>query len=144
MNHSGKPWVLVSTNSADPMIRTIAATLGQLISSASVMAIPQFAPATTGVTDKGHEVVAGVPATHYGFTVQVAKLPSTFRAKAVLQQAGLVSIPVELWIDAEGRPVKITQRVAVSGQTSDTTVSITAYNTPLRISAPPADQVSSG
>jgi hypothetical protein len=144
MNHSGKPWVLVSTNSADPLIRTIAATLGQLISSASVTAIPQFAPAATGVTDQGHEDVAGVPATHYGFTVQVAKLPNTFPAKAVLQQAGLVAIPVELWIDAEGRPVKITQRLAVSGQTSDTTVSITAYNTPVRISAPPANQVSSG
>jgi hypothetical protein len=142
MNHTGKPWVLVSANSADPMIRGLAATLDQLESSASVTAIAQFAPAATGVTDKGSENVGTVPATHYGFTVQVAKLPSTFPGKAALQQAGLIAIPVELWVDEQGRPVKITQRLAVAGQTSDTTVLVTGYDKPVHILAPPGDQVS--
>jgi hypothetical protein len=142
MNHTGKPWVVVSPNSADPMIRGLAATLDQLKSSASVTAIAQFAPAATGVTDKGSDDVGGVPATHYGFTVEVAKLPNTFPGKAALQQAGLVAIPVELWIDAQGRPVKITQRLVVSGQTANTSVLATGYDTPVHIVAPPADQVS--
>jgi hypothetical protein len=143
MNHTGKPWVLVSPNSANPLVRGLAATLDQLKSSASVTAIAQFAPAATGVTDKGSDDVGGVPAAHYGFTVEVAKLPGTFPAKAALQQAGLVAIPVELWIDAQGRPVKITQHLAVSGQTSDTSVLATGYDKPVDIVAPPADQVSS-
>jgi hypothetical protein len=142
MNHSGKPWVLVSTSSANPLIRGLAATLDQVKSSASVTAIAQFAPAATGVTDKGSDNVGGVPATHYGFTVQVAKLPSTFPGKAALQGAGLVAIPVELWVDAQGRPVKITQRLAVAGQASDTTVLVSGYDKPVHIVAPPADQVS--
>jgi hypothetical protein len=144
MNHTGKPWVLVSANSADPLIRGLAATLDQLKSSASVTAIAQFAPAATGLTDKGSEIVGTVPATHYGFTVEVAKLPSTFPGKAALQQAGLIAIPVELWVDAQGRPVKITQRLAVAGQTSDTTVLVSGYDKPVHIIAPPADQVSTG
>jgi hypothetical protein len=142
MNHSGKPWVLVSTNSADPVIKELAATLDQLKSSASVTAVAQFAPAATGVTDQGSEDVGGVPTTHYGFTVQVAKLPSTFPGKAILQQAGVVTIPMGLWTDAQGRPVKLSQRLAVSGQTSDTTVYVSGYNNPVHITAPPADQVS--
>jgi hypothetical protein len=142
MDHTGKPWVLVSPDSANPFIRGLAATLDQVKSSASVTAIAQFAPAATGVTDKGSDDVGGVPATHYGFTVEVAKLPSTFLGKAALQQAGVVAIPVELWIDAQGRPVKITQRLAVSGQSSDTSVLATGYDKPVHIVAPPADQVS--
>lgn len=144
MNHSGKPWVLVSTNSGDPVIKELAATLDQLKSSASVTAIAQFAPAATGVTDQGREDIGGVPSTHYGFSVQVAKLPSTFPGKAILQQAGVVAIPVQLWSDGQGRPVKVTQRLAVSGQASDTTVLISGYDNPVHITAPPASQVSTG
>jgi hypothetical protein len=62
------------------------------------------------VTVVGHELVRGVPTTHYRGAVDLGKaadvLPSTSRAQLraalakVIAQAGLSSLPVDVWVDA--------------------------------------------
>lgn len=51
-------------------------------------------------------------------------------------------MPVEVWLDEQNRPVQVAQRAAVGGQPTATTVAISAYDEPVRISAPPAIQLS--
>jgi hypothetical protein len=142
LNDTGKPWILVSPTSSNSFARTLATTLGQLQSSASVDSFGVLALASSDLRTIGDETVDGVEATHYAFTVDVAKLPGTFTGKTALQQAGVTSIPVDLWLDAQNRPVKAVQKVSVNGQQTSTTVSISDYNKPVTITAPPADQVS--
>ena len=141
LNDTGKPWILVSATSSNSFARTLATTLGQLQSSASIDSFGVLSQASSGLRTIGDETVGGVESTHYAFVVDVAKLPGSFSGKSALQQAGISSIPVDLWLDAQNRPVQAVQRISVSGQQTTTTIAISAYNKPVTITAPPADQV---
>jgi hypothetical protein len=58
--------------------------------------------------------------------------------------AGITAIPVELYVDSAGRPVQITENLTVAGKKTTTSATISRYNQPVTISAPPASQVSTG
>lgn len=75
--------------------------------------------------------------------MDVSKLPTTSAlSKQALAASGLKTIPVQLWVDDQGRPVKLTERLHVQGQTLHTVSTISRYNQPVTITAPPANQVS--
>lgn len=141
LSHSTKPWVLVTPTSTNPVIRQLATTLDSVRQTASLDQFTTFSSVAT-VTAHDPETVDGAPATHYKLRVHVAKLPATLPGKQQLVAAGLSSLPVELWVDEHGRPVKFTQQITVRGQQISTLVTISKYNAPVTVSPPPADQVS--
>ena len=140
MNTSGKPWVLVSAASSNPMVRQLATTLDAVKQTAS---LDQFATFSSAATVTGHkqETLDGAPTTHYTLTVDVQKLPATLPGKQQLVAAGLTSLPMDMWVDTQGRPVKFTEQVAVKGQQVNTAVTLGKYDEPVTVTAPPADQV---
>jgi len=140
LNTSGKPWVLVAEDSSNPLIRQLAASLESATQSSSVDQYTLFAEAST-VQVVGEEEIDGVPATHYSLTVDVTALPNDSPGRRELLGAGVVQLPVELWVDAEGRPVRMTQEVTAGGQEVSTVVSLSDFDEPVTITAPPADQV---
>jgi hypothetical protein len=142
MNTSGKPYVLITAQSSNPVVKELAGSLDSALSSASVGSVSAFVTAADSVTVKGSESVEGVATTHYSVVVDVAKLPASLPGKDALVSSGLKTLPIELYIDSAGRPVQVTEHFAVSGQTVSTDVKVTRYNEPVTITEPPADQVS--
>jgi hypothetical protein len=141
INPSDKPWVLITSDSTNPTIQQLSASISQTQASASIGSTTAFVTAAKSVENRGTEDVNGVQATHYSIVVDTAKLPSDNTGKQTLIQAGVTSLPVELYIDSQGRPVKLTENFSAQGQAISTEVDVSNYDQPVTISAPPADQV---
>jgi hypothetical protein len=90
----------------------------------------EYLKATAGTTTAvGHDVIRGVPTTHYRGTIDLRKvaalLPSADRAAAnaglsqLLAQTGLRSIPFDVWVDAQRlvRRMQISLSLRPNGQT---------------------------
>jgi hypothetical protein len=136
-NKTGKPFDLVSTSSSDPVIRKLASTLNESIASGSLKTIRDFAASATTVKLVG-ESPAG---THYSVVVDATKLPASYPGLSALRAAGITTIPTDVYLDSQGRPVLINERLNVKGHEVTTKVTISRYNQPVTISAPPANQV---
>jgi hypothetical protein len=100
----------------------------------------------------GTETVNGVSATHYSVTVDLAKVakqhPEVAEILNVLIQQGVRTQDVQLWVDAQKRPVRIVTSAqlpnpAKAGVKISTTQSVdfTDWGAPVTIQAPPSDQV---
>jgi hypothetical protein len=139
---SDKPWLLADPNSTNPVAKELGQTSGSLLSQSSVGSYNAFVSAATSVKNDGSDPVDGLPATHYSIVVDINKLPADNPSKAALITAGLTSVPVEMWIDSHDRLVQVTEDIAVSGVQTSTKITISKYDEPVTITAPPADQVS--
>jgi hypothetical protein len=136
---TSKPYILVTQNSSNPVIKQLATTLNTALATASVGSVNSFVQAASSVQVKGSQTVNGEHTTHYHVVVDPAKLPGPLKSQ--LATSGLTSLPLELYIDDQGRPVMFTEDVAVAGQHVSTKVTVTDYNKPVTISAPPASEV---
>jgi hypothetical protein len=55
--------------------------------------------------------------------------------------SGVTSIPLELYLDSQDRPVQVTENLTVQGQRVTSKNVISKYDEPVSISAPPPGQV---
>jgi hypothetical protein len=140
LDHTAKPWVLVSPTSTNPVVRQLGSTLQSVRESTS---LDQFTTFTTAarVTRHMQETLNGAPVTHYALSVDVAKLPATMPGKQQVTAAGLTTLPVDLWVDRQGRLLKFTENLTVKAQHVATTITIGPYNAPVTVTPPPAAQV---
>jgi hypothetical protein len=143
LNPSAKPWLLISTDSANPVVQQLATSLQSVTSSSSLDQYTAFTEAAT-VKLVGTEQVDGVPATHYALTVDVTRLPNDTPGRSDLLTAGLVKLPVDLWVDEKGRPVKVSEELTVQNQKVTTLVTLGDFDEKVTITAPPPDQVATG
>jgi hypothetical protein len=143
LNPNGKPYLPVTTHSGNVVVRTLAGSLDSALSSASLGDTGAFAKAAKSLKLVGPARVAGVSTTHYSIVVDIRKLPDTLPGKAQLLDGGVKTIPLELYVDHSGRPIQVTENFAAQGQTVKTKVVVTAYDKPVTITAPPADQIGS-
>jgi hypothetical protein len=142
LNTSGKPYILVSPNSTNPTVKALAGSLDSALSSASLGSVGAFVTAAKSVVLKGTATVDGVQTSHYSIVVDIAKLPASLPGKDELSAGGLSTLPLELYIDDQGRPVQVTESLQVQGQSISTDVKVSDYNKPVSVTAPPASQVS--
>jgi hypothetical protein len=140
LSHSTKPWVLVTSTSANPAVRQLATTLQSVQQAAALDQFTAFSSAAT-IDKHDQENLNGTPTTHYSLTVDVQKLPDTLPGKQQLVTAGLTTLPVEMWIDEQGRPVKVSENLTVQAQQVSTVVTIGKFDAPVTVTPPPADQV---
>ena len=143
LNPTDKPWLLISATSTNPTVQQLAASLQSVTDTSSLDQYTAFSQAAT-VRVVGQEQVDGAAATHYALTVDVTKLPNDTPGRADLLTAGLVQLPVDLWVDEQGRPVKVSEELTVQGQQITTVVTLSDFDEPVTVTAPPADQVSTG
>ena len=143
LNPTGKPYLLVTPNSTNAVVKQLATSLDSALSSASLGSVSAFITAADSVQNKGSATIDGVSATHYAIVVDIAKLPASLPGKDALVSSGLTTIPLDLYIDSKGRPVQVTEDFKVQNQQVATTVKVSAYDQPVNITAPPADQVGS-
>lgn len=140
-NQASKPWVLVTRDSPNPAVRNMAVSLEAVRKSASLDHFSTFASAARSVQLVGKESFDGTPVTHYLVNVDVAKLPENTPGRQPLLGAGITTLPIELYVDDQGRPLKATQNMTVQGQHTSTVITFSKFNAPVSISAPPPDQV---
>jgi hypothetical protein len=140
-NSTDKPYLLVSDTSSNQVIRQLSASLDSALSSASLGSVSIFTQAAKSIDIEGTETVDGVQTVHYSIVVDVAKLPDSLPGKSDLTQSGIDTLPLELYVDPTGRPVQVTEAFTVQGQKVSTKSTVSDYNKPVTITAPPPDQV---
>ena len=104
----------------------------------------------------GSEDVRGVATSHYRATLDPAKISALLPAgqrqsfggiDEAAKQAGLSDLPIDVWIDADGRVRKLSIELDAKMPGSDQSlqaslvVEVYDYGVPLELELPPADQV---
>jgi hypothetical protein len=141
LNHTGKPWVLVSPTSTNPVVRQLGTTIQSVEQVAMVDPFRVFGSAVR-ITRHMPETLDGAPVTHYVLSVDVAALPANAPGKQQLTAVGLTTLPVDLWVDGQGRLLQFAEAFDVKNQHVSTTAKFGPFNPPVTITAPPADQIS--
>jgi hypothetical protein len=145
LNTFGKPWTKATVGSANPILKQLASSISSVQQSVSLSQYESLAQAAVSVEAVGTEQVNGTTATHYSLIVDVTKIHSeaiTEEMKKTLAAAGVTRIPIDIWLDEQGRPQKLTERITVQGQVTAFDFRLSRLNEPVTIAAPPASQVS--
>ncbi len=156
----GKTWMELNLTKAAQADGIDLSQLSSLDETDPTQFLEYLRASSGGVTTVGRETVDGVPTTHYHATLQLsdilARLPSSAQAAAKsalekLSDAG--AIPVDVWVDAQGRVRRIQLSLGVSvpagapGGVTGTTVSgtttidFTSYGPIPVIVPPPSSEV---
>jgi len=159
LGSSDKPWVKVDASKA---------TSGRSITGGAAGTDPSglldvLTTEGNGLKELGHETLRGVDTRHVGTTIDLSKALANAPApaKAQLQEQlkslggsldGLVTIPVEAWIDADGHVRKFALTFDFSKAAKDVpelahakatiTVEMYDFGQPVDVVVPPASQVS--
>jgi hypothetical protein len=101
---------------------------------------------SSDVTKTGTDTIRGVPATGYRATIDMDKAAAQGDAterkaiEAYEKAVGSSTLPVEVWLDGQGRLVREHESVTLTSDghkvSTDTTVDLYDYGTPVSISAP--------
>jgi hypothetical protein len=137
-----KPWSLVTSSSSNPVIAQLAPSLNSALASASPAILIAYVLAAKSVDNKGSETIGGVQTTHYAIVVDISKLPASVPNHDQLVGSGIATLPVDLFVDSQGRPVRFSDQLTVQGQTVAAETTLSEFNKPVTITAPPANQVS--
>jgi hypothetical protein len=159
---SGKPWISINLNTVTEA--KLGASLAQLSStsqqSTQLLSYLQSV-SSTGITTVGPATIKGVATTEYKATVDLTKVADQ---KSPAEQASIKSLeakldatmlPVQVWLDAQGRVRQVSEQVQVSTTTQSsggttvpaasgsvsTTVDYYDFGTPVTVQAPPSSQV---
>jgi hypothetical protein len=141
---TGKTWLLAAPTSKDPTLKSLASSIASAQQSGAADAYGVFVLAARSAKKVGPEQIAGQPATRYTVTVDLRKVHSpliTTEVRKAMTEAGINTIPLDLWLDDNGRPLKVVDVITADGQRATNTVTLTKYNEPLTITAPPAADV---
>jgi hypothetical protein len=117
----GKTWMEIDLSKAAQADGIDLSQLSSLDETDPTQFLEYLRASSGGVTTVGHETVDGVPTTHYHATLQLsdilARLPSSAQAaaKAALEKlSDTGAIPVDVWVDAQGRVRRIQLSIGVS------------------------------
>jgi len=143
---NGKPWIVAKPDSSDQVAAQLAQTFPQSLAQSGIKYYVVMVEAAHDLKFVGTEDVDGVPTNHYHFVVDpkvlVQKLPpDQAQQMQTAVDAGVDSVPADEWVDAQGRPVRVTDEVTAQGQTAKIDLRLNHYDEPVSIKAPPADQV---
>jgi hypothetical protein len=96
----------------------------------------------------GSETVRGVQTTHYRGTVDLERLAASAPAnlrdtyRRVIQLSGQKTVPVDAWIDDQGRTRRVRyEQHMQGGSTMELTEEFYDFGAPVNVSPPPADEV---
>jgi hypothetical protein len=142
---NGKVWVKATARSTDPFLRKLAASIDPVKESDSLSQYAAYPEAASSLRTVAVERLDGEAVTHYSMLVDVSKIHSaafTEEMKKTIAKAGIVKVPVHLWVDKHDRTVKVAERFKVQGEFVSIDLSITRINKPVSIVAPSASQIS--
>ncbi|GGO67946.1 LppX_LprAFG lipoprotein [Nonomuraea cavernae] len=138
-----KPWIKVSLSEMGGS-GEVKQYLDQ-IQQFDLASVTKMVTASKDVKSVGTESVDGADTTHYSGTfpvdVAVQQLPADQREQASRNLAELKDVKFDIWVDSDGLPRKLALSGAKEGATLNATLFFKGFNEPVKIEAPPADQV---
>ncbi len=158
----GKTWMKLDLAKAAQAAGINLSQLSSLEQGDPTQFLEYLRASSGGVLKEGTEVIDGVPTTHYFATLQLSsvlsRLPSSDQAaaKAALEKLGSAgAIPVDVWVDAQGRVRRIQLTVAANvpttaaggaaeaatGVSGTVTIDFTSYGPVPPVVPPPAGEV---
>jgi hypothetical protein len=157
----GKTWMELNLSKAASAAGVELPQLSSLDQDDPTQFLEYLRASSGGVSTVGSEALDGVPTTHYRATLQLSsildRVPSSQQAavKAALEKLGDVGgIPVDVWVDAQGRVRRMQLSIAASapagtaGGVAGTavgdgtiTIDFTSYGSIPPIVPPPSSQV---
>ncbi|GAB2812701.1 lipoprotein [Actinoallomurus bryophytorum] len=148
---SGKPWVGLSFDKLKKSSGLDLKAMGDQGSQGDPTMNAKMLTASKDVRSVGTETVGGVSTTHYQgtFAMQDAltKLDGEQRAQAQksLGQSGIDKMAFDIWVDGRQLPRKMSMATPPGAKPDmKMTMTYTAFNAPLSITAPPKSQVADG
>ena len=155
----GKTWMKLDLAKLASKAGIDASQLGSLNQTDPTQFLSYLRASSGAVTTVGSEQLGGVPTTHYRTALQLDRvldrLPDSQRAAArsMLQSLGTGSIPVDVWVDQQGRLRRM--QLSLGGGSSSTsgapsplanvsgtlTLDLTSYGPVPPIVPPPSSQV---
>jgi hypothetical protein len=143
----GKPWVKVSFPEVRQRTGISFAQITQQIQEANPLVQTEMLARARNVRVVGHQVIDGVPTTHYTGTTtaaaELASVPSSMRAsvRKAMHRLGVTSVQFSVWIDAQHQARKITVYEKGTLEQATVTFTVTGINQPVAVAPPPASQV---
>jgi len=138
-NTSGKPYIKVSANSGNEFVRGLAENLQILEATASLGDLADLVSTASAFTDKG----AAAGGTHeYTFSISGDAHGSVLQQQVA--ELGSDPVGVDLFVNGQKLPVKVVLQVKIAGSTLPVTATLSNFNAPVTITAPPANQVTNG
>jgi LppX/LprAFG-like lipoprotein len=146
---NGKPWVIATPDSPDPIVAELAKDISGTLTQSGVRQFVLMVAAAQNLKLVGQETVDGVSCMHYSLSVDTRsaaqKLPGTQGQQ--MQQAadaGVDTIPLNLWVDGQGLVRKVTDKVTTEQATAALELRLNRFDEDVHISAPPPSQIGSG
>lgn len=137
---SNKPWVRVSETSKNEFVRALASRLTLNQAAASLPVLADIVATASSVHSAAPSGAGG--AEHYSLIIDSAKSGGSTLG-ILLRDLGTI-VPIDVFLDSVGRPVRIHTSTKVGSTSFGFTVTAGKFNAPVHITAPAADQVSSG
>lgn len=149
----GKTWLKADLTGDNELTKSLGATVRQMKQNGDPSQVLKQLEAAGEITSTKQEDLNGVSTTHYSVIIDVEKLaasqadPEMKKMAEDAKAAGVTTIPIELWLDQENLPVRMTMDLAVSNPATKKTEKVTMqvdysdWGKPVDITPPPADQV---
>jgi hypothetical protein len=153
----GKTWMKLDVTKAAAAAGVSSSSFSSLGQNDPTQFLQYLRGSAGGVVSLGSETVEGVPTTHYHGELELsrilANLPGSEQAaaKSALEKlgsggAGAGGIPVEVWIDAQGRVRRIEMSfggagTAAAGLSASITIAFKSYGPVPPVAPPPAGEV---
>lgn len=149
----GKPWVKIDLNGDDPMSKALGAAVKQLKDNGDPARTLKQLEQAGQITGKKTEQLNGRDTTHYSVTVDVRKLienqpdADMQRLMEEATKAGIQNFPLEVWVDGENLPARITMDMPFNDPTTqkasqvNMVIDYTDWGKRVDVTAPPASEV---
>ena len=136
----GKPWTKFAAGTS-PSIPGLGSGLTVTSLASSLSVVTGLVKSSSDLTNAGTAQVGGVTTTHYTMKLNPKAGTGNSQLDSLLGLLGSTQIPVDVWLDAQHRPVRFTIQVSVGGAGFPITVQVSKFDAPVSISPPPAAQV---
>lgn len=140
ISHS-KPWIEITASTSDPTLQQLYTQFENSRTAGAAYSTDVFGKAARDLKFKGTSQFDGEQVGHYTMSLDVNALPVDFPNLDQLKSTGLTMLPLQLWVDHEGRTRKFEESLTVMGQHVHVTYQLTKIDQPVQITAPPASQV---
>jgi len=146
----GKSWIKIDPNGDDAMSKALGGTFDEMRKNADPRASLEQMKDAGEITAEEQVELNGEQTTHYSITLDAEKLAaqqSDPDAKKAMEMMDVKEFPVELWINEDQLPVRMTMEMAMadpaSGQAVESTFQMdyTNWGEPVEITVPSDDQI---